>query len=116
MKTRPHVFKTFPEFSRLTFEDRDKYQSLIADYPPYVEFSFPNLMTWWSLLGNCRIAQLNGNLVTAYWFPGYEEYSGLSVLGTTDIDETVAILLDHLKQKGEPPRLVHVPEFVASNL
>lgn len=30
------VFKTFPEFSKLTPGDRHKYEKLIADYPPDV--------------------------------------------------------------------------------
>lgn len=116
MKTKPHVFKTFPEFSKLTLADREKYEELIADYPPYADFSFSHLMTWWSGLSSCRVAQLNGNLIIAYWFPGYEAYSGLSVIGTHEVDETIAIVMDHLKQSNNPARLVHVPEFVASSM
>lgn len=67
-------------------------------------------------MGNCHVAQLNDNLVIAYWFPGFEEYSGFSILGTKNVDETVATVLDYLKENGEPARLVHVPEFVTSNL
>lgn len=116
MKVSTHVFETFPKFSRLTMDDKEKYEALVAAYPSYAEFSFPYLMTWWSGFSNCSVAQLNGNLVISYWFPGYEDYSGLSVVGTHDVDETIAFVMDYLKQRGEFARLVHVPEFVVSSM
>jgi len=42
-KNPKHVFATFPEFSRLTLSDREKWETLIKDYPPYISFSFADL-------------------------------------------------------------------------
>ena len=116
MKVSPHVFKTFPEFSKLTLADRDRYQALIAGYPPFSEFSFPTLMTWWNTLNSCAISQLNGNLVISHWLPGDEAMSGLSMIGTDRVDESVCAIFDELKGHSEVARLVHVPEFVVSNM
>lgn len=116
MKTAAHVFKTFPQFSELTFSDREKYEELIADYPPISDITFPMLMVWWSALDNCRVAQLNSNLVISYWIPGEEEGSGLSIIGTNKIDESICTIFDYQLEKGTSPKLVHVPEFVLTNI
>lgn len=110
------VFKTYPEFSKLTLGDRKKYEALIKDYPPYADIAFFNLIVRWNPLNSCAVAQLNGNLVISYWLPGHDAVSGLCVVGTSDLDATVCQVFDRQKAQGEAPRLVHVPEFVIENL
>lgn len=109
-------FKTFPEFSKMTYADKHAYEKLITQYPPVSDIMFPTLMLWWNQLGSLAIAQLNGNLVISYWLPGDEKRSGLSIIGTEDLDESICTIFDHLKEKGENPRLVNVPEFVIGHL
>lgn len=108
------AFKTFPEFSKLTLADRDAYEALIAQYPPISDISFATLLLWWNPLGDLAVSLLNDNLVIAYWLPGGEKMSGLSVVGTNKMDESICTILDHLRERGDPVRLVHVPEFVMS--
>jgi hypothetical protein len=110
------MFKTFPEFSKLTLGDRQEYEALIRDYPPISEISFVTLATWWSYLEPAALATLNKNLVLSYWIPGDDETSGLSLVGTRDIDESICEIFDYQKLRGDKPRLVHVPEFVVSNM
>ncbi|HVU59517.1 MAG TPA: phosphatidylglycerol lysyltransferase domain-containing protein [Candidatus Saccharimonadales bacterium] len=109
-------FKTFPEFSKLTFNDRKRYEALIAEYPPISNISFAGLKLWWDQLSGCAVARLNGNLVISYWFPGDEKRSGLSLIGTNKIDESMQTIFDYLREKGDPARLVHVPEFVLEKI
>lgn len=116
MKVDQNTFATFPKFSKLTLNDRELWEELIADYPPISDISFVSLMIWWNTLNSFRVAQLNGNLILSYWIPGDEKNSGLCVVGTHAIDETVCTIFDHLKEKGEEPRLVHVPEFVLQHI
>lgn len=110
------AFKTFPEFSKLTMADKEAYEELIKDYPPLTDISFGTLMVWWNILDSLAISLLNGNLVISYWIPGDEYHSGLSLIGTSKIDESVCTIFDHLKAEGKPARLVHVPEFVITEL
>ncbi len=110
------MFKTFPEFSKLTLNDRKEYESLIKDFPPIGDIMFAGLMTWWNPLGHMSVSMLNDNLVIPYWLPGDEKHSGLSLLGTKKIDESFCTIFDYLRDKGDEARLVNVPEFVISSV
>jgi hypothetical protein len=72
-------------------------------------------MTWSNTYDQMRIATLNGNVILPYWLPG-EEHSGLGLIGTNNIDETLCTIFDHLKGKGEVARVVSVPEFVVASI
>lgn len=109
-------FKTFPEFSKLSYGDRKKYEALIRDYPPVADLSFPALMSWWNQLGTCSISLLNDNLVIYYSFLGSEEMSGLSLIGANKIDESICTIFDYQRERDMPVRLTHVPEFVLENI
>jgi hypothetical protein len=110
------VFKTFPEFSQLTLNDRKEYEKLIRDYPPISDLSFGTLMSWWNMLDNPFISQLYGNLIVSYWLPGTEDRSGLAVIGTEKLDETICTIFDHQREKREEAKLVNVPEFVLEHI
>lgn len=109
-------FKTFPEFSKLTLNDREAYEALIKDYPPVADISFRSLITWCNPLNNLGISLLNDNLIIPYWIPGDEYNSGLALVGTNKIDETICTIFDYLREKGEPVRLVNVPYFVLDHV
>lgn len=110
------MFKTFPEFSKLTLADKAEYEKFIKDFPPLGDISFAGLMTWWDSLNGVSIAELNGNLVVQYWRPGDEASSGLSLIGTNQVDVSICTIFDFLRERGDPVRLVNVPEFVISEI
>lgn len=110
------MFKTFPEFSKLTLDDREEYEAFIKDLPPIGDAMFAGLMTWWNPLGHMSVSVLNNNLVVPYWLPGDDKHSGLSLLGTNKVDESFCTIFDHLRDGEEDPRLVNVPEFVISSV
>lgn len=110
------MFRSFPEFTKPTIEDRAAYNELIKEYPPLADLSFGRLMTWWNTLDSLAISMLNGNLVISYWLAGDEKHSGLCLVGANKVDESICSILDHLRSRGDQPRLVHVPEFVLSNI
>ena len=106
------VFKAFPEFTRLELEHRAAYEKYVQDLPPIGDVQFFSLMTWWDTLDGVRVATLNGNLVVQYWRPGDEKHSGLSLIGNNKIDESLCAIFDHLRELGQPVKLVNVPELV----
>lgn len=110
------MFKTFPEFSKLTLANKDEYEALISKYSPIHDISFAGLLTWWDTYDTMSISQINDNLIVPYWLPGDERHSGLSLIGTNKIDESLCEIFDYLKAKNEPAKLVNVPEFVVSHV
>lgn len=110
------AFATFPNFSKLTLKDRERYELLVRDYPPISDITFPILMQWWNSFDSSAISLLNGNIVISYWMPGDEQGSGLSLVGTQNVDESLCDIFDYLHAKNERARLVHVPEFVISHM
>jgi hypothetical protein len=111
-RTSMSAIKTFPDFTALDISHKRAYEELAGEFPPYSDLSFSTLLTWWNFLESCRVSTLNGNLVIAYWFPGIEKYSGLSIVGKHDVDHSICEIFDYLGERNEPMRLVHVPEMV----
>lgn len=110
------MFKTFPEFSKLTLNDREEYEEFIKDCPPISDLAFASLMTVWSALDQARVAVLNGNLVISFWMPGDDNRSGLSLIGTNKVDESLCAIFDHLTSSGQEARIVNVPQFVVDHI
>jgi hypothetical protein len=106
------MFKTFPEFSPLTLNDREAYESHMIHHPPLSDLSFATLMIWWNLANDIKVSTLNHNLVMSYHLPGDKRNSGLSLIGTHEIDTSIKTIFKELQHRQEPARLVHVPEFV----
>ena len=77
----PPMFKTFPEFSKLTLNDREEYESYIKDFPPISDILFASIMVWWGALDGLAVSKLNDNLVISYWIPGDENTQDFLSLG-----------------------------------
>ena len=106
------MFKTFPQFTKLTLAHKDEYEDFIRNFPPVSEISFTTAMTWWSMFQPISVSWLNGNLVVAHFILGDEKNTGLSLIGVNDIDSSICTIFDYLKERDEPARMVHVSEFV----
>jgi hypothetical protein len=106
------MIPNFPQFSHLTLDDKQLYEDLVTDYPPFSDISFATLNIWWNLEGKLEICLLNNNLVIKYYQSFDLENSGLSLIGKNKVDESIQVLFNYLKQDSEAVRLVHVPEFV----
>jgi len=114
--TNKPVFKQFPQFTRLTFKNKNQYEALVEAFPSISDVSFVTLKLWWDDLDNAQVALLNDNLVIAYWMHGDEELSGLSLIGTSNTDQSICTIFDYLRTKDRQVRLINVPEFVMRNI
>lgn len=110
------MFKTFPEFSKLTLNDRKEYEAYVKDFPPTADISFASLMTWWNSLNQAAVSVLNDNLVVSYWMPEFESEAGLALIGINQVDESLCVLFDYLVGQGQRVRSVFVPEFVVGHI
>jgi len=114
--TQVNEFMPFPTFSKLTLAQREMYESVINRYPPIADLSFANLVNFWDSFDGLSISELNNNFVISYWLPGLEKHSGLSLIGTRKVDESISAIFDYQLLKGDAARLVNVPEFVVQNI
>lgn len=110
------MLATFPEFTKLTFENREDYERMVRDYPPFSDISFVTLQIWWNLENQLSVAELNGNLVIHYYLPFDPENSGYSLIGKDKLEESANTIFAYLREQHEPVKLVHVPEFVVSQM
>ncbi len=107
---------SFPHFTKLALEDKDEYNAVVEKYPPFSDISFTNLYIWWNLEGRLSVCLLNKNLVINYSLPFAPEESGLSLIGTHDVDESIQTIFSYLKDQQKSAKLVHVPEFVVEKI
>lgn len=107
----------FPDYTRLTFDNRDKYEQIVKQYPPYSDIAFSTLMVWWNFDNALDVSMTqNNNLVIEYRLPGDEENSGTCLVGMENIDADIKTIFNYKKSEGLHLRLVHVPEFAVQNI
>lgn len=107
---------TFPQFTSLTLNDKDLYTELVKDFPPVSDLSFSTLMIWWNFQNSAAISRLDNNLLINYELPGDKANSGLSLIGTSDIDVSLCAVFARQQADGQLQRLVHVPQFVVDQI
>ena len=110
------MLSTFPTFKLLTLDDRDAYEQLVLDYPPYSDISFATLRIWWNVEDKLEIAVLNGNIVMHYFIPDDQANTGYSLIGHNQVDDSIAAIFAWQRDEHKKQRLVHVPEFVIDKL
>ncbi|HET7827297.1 MAG TPA: phosphatidylglycerol lysyltransferase domain-containing protein [Candidatus Saccharimonadales bacterium] len=106
----------FPDFKKLTLDDRQQYLRLVADYTPFSDISFTTLHIWWNLDEKLYFSVLDDNLVLNYSQPFDQAGAGLSLIGHHQIDRSIDKLFEFLKDQKRQPRLVHVPEFAVDKI
>jgi hypothetical protein len=109
-------FASFPEFTTLTYKDREEYERLIKDYPAVADFSFAFLMGWWALRAPVEISLLEGNVILSYCSSEKTTEPELCFIGTNKVDECLCTIFDYMRREGKAPKLAHIPEFVIDSM
>ncbi|HUD07075.1 MAG TPA: phosphatidylglycerol lysyltransferase domain-containing protein [Candidatus Saccharimonadales bacterium] len=110
------MFPTFPNFSPLKLDDRERHNKYVTDYEPYSDILFTTLHIWWNLDNKLSVSILNNNLIIYYHLPFDKENSGYSIVGENDIDGSINTIFNYFKEHHMPIKLVHVPEFVIAKI
>jgi len=94
----------FPVFTKITLAHKKAIDKFTAEFRPYSDFNFVSLFSW-DVDGTAECAMLNKNLVIKLpdYITGVDRYS---VLGETDIDETLHTLLATTKALHLVPQIV----------
>jgi uncharacterized protein len=110
------VLPLFPQFKKLTIDDKDFYTDMVKEYPPFSDIDFATLQIWWNLEDQLEISTINGNLVISYSLHFDEDNSGYSIIGKNEIDESIKGIFQELRAQNKQVKLVHVPDFVISEI
>jgi hypothetical protein len=110
------MLPTFPNFASLKLEDKEAYDQLVSEYPPFSDISFATLHIWWNLEGKLSLSILNKNLVINYHLPFDPKNSGLCIVGKNSLDTCIEEIFEYLRKEHRAVKLVHVPEFVVENI
>ena len=98
----------FPVFKDLKIEDKEEIEKITKLYPPYSDFNFTSLWSW-DVESQVKISILNGNLIIR--FSDYITNDLFySFIGSENIENTVAKLLDLSEKEGLNIRLNLIPE------
>jgi len=98
----------FPDFKKITLDDRKIFESYTQAHHPYSTFNFTNVWIW-GIYNDRAVSELNGNLVVR--FTDYStQKSFLSFLGTTDCENTARQLLDFAENSSLTKELRYITE------
>ena len=98
----------FPAFSKITLADKQFIDEFNAQFPPYAEWSFGTLMTWWNIFDDLEASQLDGNLVIKSSYLTVGRAPRFTLLGDKNIDEAIE-KLQHLPIA--PLELFSLPQY-----
>lgn len=98
------MIEQFPKFSTLIAAHKQEIENVIARFEPYSDFNFTSLYCW-NLDGSTKVALLNNNLVIQ--LKDYlSERSVYSMLGDSQIEESIRILLQRVESLNLVPHVV----------
>ncbi len=110
----PAALPDFPDFAELTLEHKEALEAITNQFASYSDFNFVSLFSW-DTEGKIAVSQLNQNLVVK--FTDYINNDIFySFLGTNEIEDTVAKLIEHSAAAGHKAYLSLIPEAVIENL
>jgi uncharacterized protein len=104
----------FPNFKKLTLDDKDTIELFANKYPSYSTFNFTNIWSW-DTKNTRKVSVLNSNLV--FMFTEYNtEKPFYTFLGNTKPTNTVEKLINYAKANEINPVLKFIPKSVAKKL
>jgi hypothetical protein len=98
----------FPMFSKVTLKDKQFFDEFNSQFPPYADWAFGTLMTWWDVFDDLEASQLDGNLIIKSSYLTTGRVPRLTLLGNKNIDETIEKIQEFL---GSPLELYSLPKY-----
>ncbi|HSX27473.1 MAG TPA: phosphatidylglycerol lysyltransferase domain-containing protein [Patescibacteria group bacterium] len=104
----------FPEFKKLTIDDRKSIEEITRGFEPFSDYNFVSLFCW-DTKEEVEISRFYDNLIVLFvdYINGERFYS---FIGLTHVDETIDKLIDQAKKEGMREKLGLIPEPVIENI
>lgn len=106
----------FPQFKKVTLEDKRFFDEFNAKFPPYADWAFGTLMTWWDIYDDLEACRLGDNIVIKSSYLTMGESPRLTLLGDQDIDEAIDAIFAYQKQHNQPQGVYSLPQYTLDAL
>jgi len=102
----------YPQFKVVSFSDKYSFEQFVHEYETYSDFNFNSFFSWDTTEVH-ELSQLNGNLVLKFadYITSEPFYS---LIGTTEVDDTILELLERSEKNGFYPILKLVSEVTVN--
>jgi hypothetical protein len=101
----------FPAFSKVTLADKQFIDNFNEQFPPFADWAFGTLMTWWNVFDDLEIAQLDGNLIIKSSYLSMGKIPQLTLLGNHNIDQAINTLFTYQREKNLKVELPALPQY-----
>jgi hypothetical protein len=106
----------FPVFSKVTLADKQFIDDFNAQFPPFADWAFGTLMTWWNLFDDLEISRLDGNLIVKSSYASMGKTAELTLLGVNNIDQTIETLLSYQRENDMLVGLPALPQYTIDGI
>jgi hypothetical protein len=106
----------FPTFSKVTLEDKQFFDEFNAQFPPYADWAFGTLMTWWDAFDDLEASRLGGNLVIKSSYLSMGKVPLLTLLGRTNVDDAIRTLFAYQQANSLPQELYSLPQYTIDSI
>ncbi len=101
----------FPMFSRVTLDDKNFIDDFNINFPPFADWAFGTLVTWWDFFNDLEVSQLNHNLVIRSSYLSMGKIPEMTLLGNHNIDDAINTLFAYQRAHNVQIRLLSLPQY-----
>lgn len=101
----------FPVFTKVTLNDKHFFDEFNKRHTPYADWAFGTLMTWWDAFDDLEASVLEGNIVIKSSYLTMGDHPRFTLLGNTNIDKSLEIIIDFQRQNGLELGVFSVPQY-----
>lgn len=106
----------FPEFRKLTLDDRDWYEAFFKPFPNYADFTFNNLVVWQDQHDDLSISRIDNILIFQCTSLYMDDQLMINFIGDGDYDSVLHELFAYLRERQQESVILGVPEFIVQSL
>lgn len=103
------MISEFPKFQKLKIEDKEEYNKLLNNFPPYSDHHFTGLWTY-NTEEKVEVCIINHNIALKT-FDYVTQAPFVTFIGMHKVKETITELLEFCKSMKIAPVLKHIPEI-----
>jgi hypothetical protein len=101
----------FPVFSRVTLADKQFIDAFNTNFPPFADWAFGTLITWWDIFNDLEASQLDGNLVIKSSYLSMGKMPEMTLLGNHNIENAINTLFAYQRAHNIQIGLPSLPQY-----